>query len=181
MSCSGWPLFCSAERVARCSYRHWNQRAQLLCGLHCLFTSFQGFGEWGSRWKELGFSHRVNCARAEEEASVADVGSADPPGFAALLQLSLCVGLMSSRLPLVTSVTTWRGTDFPGLGLSTECTISQIPLKRAALPSLSCALGWWRAFPHAETSSQLQAVWNAPKIPSLLRPASVPQKLFRDI
>lgn len=90
-----------------------NQRAQLLCGLHCLFTSFQGYGEWVSRWKGLGFSPRENCARAEEEASVADVGSADPSGFAALLQLSLCVGLLSSRLPLVTSVSTWRGTDFP--------------------------------------------------------------------
>lgn len=77
------------------------------------------------------------------------------------------------KLPLVTSVSTWRGTDFAGLRLSTEFTISKIPLERVTLPSLSCALGWWRAFPHAETSSQLQALWNAPQIPSLLCPASV--------
>lgn len=60
-----------------------NQREQLLCGLHCLSPSFQGHGEWVSRWKGLGSSPRENCARAAEEASVADVGSAEPSGFAA--------------------------------------------------------------------------------------------------
>lgn len=70
-----------------------------------------------------------------------DAESAEPSGLAALLQLSLCMGLLSSNLPLVTSASTWRGTDFASLGLSTEGPISKSTLERVTLPSLSCALG----------------------------------------
>lgn len=150
-------MFCSAERAARCSYRHWEPEgttalwATLL--VH-LLPGIWGMGRVGGKSWDLPPDKLGQSSRGVSRP----LRTCCPPAAQALH------GSTVLKLPLVTSVST-DGIDFAGLGLSTECTISISPPERVALPSLSCALGWWRAFPHAETSSQLQPCEMLPKSP----------------
>lgn len=56
------------------------------------------------------------------------------------------------------AVSAWRVSHFTVLGHFTECTVSKSLPEKNTLPSLSCTLVCWRAFPHAATGSQLQGL-----------------------
>lgn len=182
-ACSDWPSFCTYP-VEQGLQDARNQRAQQLCGLHCFNLPFRDLGSgwvdgkcWDPAPEKTGPAQQGRHLWLMWGQQPTQVLLFSCSSASALHRLQ---GLLTSSpsLSMVKAVAAWRWTDFAGLGLFTECTVSKSQLERVTLPCLSCTLGWWRAFPHAATGSQLQVLWNALKIPSLVCPASVSQQLF---
>lgn len=139
----------------------------------CSFTRGTFAAEWEERPKCFNLLHppcrmRVASSLYWQKVLVSAWGYSD------------CKRCCTQTLPFpgVKAVSAWRWTHFAGLGHFTESTISKSYLKRIALPSLSCTLGCWRAFPHAATGSQSQGLKNDLRIPSWLCPGNVSQQLF---